>query len=676
MKHWGFIVTWTCLLPLAASSQQQVLYNAMHHLRNGSAREWSSFPEHAKDSQLTLTFNLQETSAPATILLRQADVLHDWKVSLNGRSLGNLTVDEKDMLSYFEIPQGVLHNENTLTIHPLTKATSSDDISVGEIALDRRPLHEILSDAEINIEVRDNQNNHLPSRITIVNNKGVLHPVNNLRKEHAAVRTGTVYSGDGVFSFSIPEGSYTIYAGRGFEYSVDSMSLNVNTRDRMQKRMTLTHQVPARDWVSTDPHIHTVTFSGHGDATVNERVITIAGEGLAMPVITDHNIAIDISDTVRRMGMTRWFTPITGNEVTTPVGHFNIFPVSSKDAVPDHRVTTWNDVANNITQQQRVQTVILNHARDIHNGFIPFDTAHHVAVAGKSFLDWQFPANAMEIMNSGSQQTDPRELYYDWLGMLNGGQFITPVGSSDSHDVWRFIVGQARTYVKASKDTADFIKNFSAGRTTVSFGLMTEMIIDSLFGPGEIAPSGDRLHVHVKVWGPDWARADRLMIFVNGEKVRHTAINDKGSAGLKWEEKFMLPRPQHDIHVVAVAEGPGINAPYWPIAKPFQPRSADIHPIVLGVTNAIRIDADNDGKFTSAYEYAKQLWDSCGGNLSAYVKRLAGYHQSVSIQAGRVLAEGRREVLSPQIQKIFAQGRPHVRNGFKKFTDGFRKIRP
>ena len=31
----------------------------------------------------------------------------------------------------------------------------------------------------------------------------------------------------------------------------------------------------------------------------------------------------------QRTGTRRWFTPVMGNEVTTPAGHFNIFPVAA-----------------------------------------------------------------------------------------------------------------------------------------------------------------------------------------------------------------------------------------------------------------------------------------------------------------------------------------------------------
>jgi hypothetical protein len=41
-------------------------------------------------------------------------------------------------------------------------------------------------------------------------------------------------------------------------------------------------------------------------------------------------------------------------------------------------------------------------------------------------------------------------LYHNWFGLLNRGKMLTPVGASDSHEVSRFIVGQARTYIRST----------------------------------------------------------------------------------------------------------------------------------------------------------------------------------------------------------------------------------
>ena len=68
-----------------------------------------------------------------------------------------------------------------------------------------------------------------------------------------------------------------------------------------------------------------------------------------------------------------------------------------------------------------------------------------------------------------------------------------------------------------------------------------------------------------------------------------------------------IRKPKHDVWLVAVATGPGIDKPYWPTANPYQPASPEWRSYVLGVTGAVRVDADGSGKFESAFDYAERI---------------------------------------------------------------------
>ena len=235
-------------------------------------------------------------------------------------------------------------------------------------------MEEVLAESTMDVDVWDGKiRRPIPSRITIVNMNGVLQQINTKPDESLAVRTGVIYTGSGKASFGIPAGKYKIYASRGFEYGVDSVMVVLKPGDHMQKKLVIQREVDTKGWISSDTHIHTFTYSGHGDATVAERILTIAGEGLELPIITDHNIAVDIKPIVEKMRMDSYFIPVTGNEVTTSVGHFNIFPVSPGARVTDHEAKDWNTLFQQIDKTPGVEAIILNHARDTHDGFRPFD---------------------------------------------------------------------------------------------------------------------------------------------------------------------------------------------------------------------------------------------------------------------------------------------------------------
>ncbi len=671
----------------SAHAQRQVLDTKMHNLRLGSTREWSDFPAHVRDSQLIIYFDVKDTVSSGSIELRQFEVKQIWEVLLNQTKLGQLNIDEKDMRTYLHIPKALLKKkDNKLVIRPGSAAPDvSDDVRVGMIFLHARSVNEILSETSLTVKVNDAETGlPLPSRVTITDTHGSLQPVIPVN-DSMAVRTGVIYTGSGVAALKLPAGRYTIYGSRGFEYGVDSVMITSKPGDDIHKTLSVRHEVDTQGWIGCDPHIHSLTYSGHGDATLRERILTIAGEGIQLPVITEHNAAIDISDTVRAMGMNAWFTSVTGNEVTTKLGHFNLFPVTTTGKTTIDQVADWNELTRNIRATPSVKVVILNHAQDTHNGFRPFDLKHHIGIAGKSGLGWSFPANAMEVINSGSQQTDPRELYKNWMGMLNRGFTLTPVGSSDAHEVSRFLVGQSRTYIRGSKqhnakiDMEEAISNFAAGKVTVSFGLLTEIIVDSLYGPGDLVPAAGPVQVSVRVMGPGWAQADHVSLYANGQKIRDIQFPQKKTGGLQWQGKWVLPNLAHDVFLVAVAEGRGTQRPFWPIARPYQHTLPIFNPMIMGLTGAVRIDADGDRRFTSAYHYAMALWDSCGKDVKTFIRSLAPYDRSVAIQAGAVMDEQGIRLTGPDMAKTLSLASVKVREGvleyikYWKMTDAYRE---
>ena len=249
---------------------------------------------------------------------------------------------------------------------------------------------------------------------------------------------------------------------------------------------------------------------------------------------------------------------------------------------------------------------MLNHGRDVHGGFRPLGADRHIAVAGEDREGWALPANAMEVVNSGAVLSDGLALPRDWMGLLNRGLMLTPVGSSDSHDVARYIVGQGRTYVRCDDrrpgaiDLARAMENVRRGQVMVSYGLLTEIDVAGQ-RPGGTGPAARRAR------GPNPRARARLDACAStsrctstARRVREEAIPGGTNAGVKWEATWRLAAPAHDVHVVAVATGPGVTAPYWPTAKPYQPTSTHFTPYVLGMSGAVFVDGDGSGTFESA----------------------------------------------------------------------------
>ncbi len=661
-------------------AEQRVLDAKLHHLRIDGPREWTEFPETPDADSLVVKFETKANAGEQTLSWRQQDLKQSWKVSLNGRDLGRLVRDENDMVVYRPVPAGTLRSGvNELKIEQLGRR-GVDDIRVGAITLDDRPMQQALMEATVEIQVTDSATSEpIPCRITVLNEAGALMTVGAESNDEMAVRPGIVYCGHGRASFGLPAGRYTVFAGRGFEWGIASKVIELRKGYRHLQALSIRREVPTEGYVACDTHVHTVTHSGHGDATIAERMLTLAGEGIELPIATDHNIHIDYGPIARKLRVRKYFTPVIGNEVTTKVGHFNVFPIQVGADIPNFRLSDWKSIFESIYASPRVKAVILNHARDLHSGVRPFGPKLHNAVTGENLEGWKLRANAMELVNSGATQSDVMRLYRDWFGLLNRGLAITPVGSSDSHDVGRHFVGQGRTYIRCDDEDPSAIdvdvavRNFVQGRVMVSYGLLAEISVNGKFGPGELAPRADSFKISVRVLGPSWVTAETVELYANGHKVREVKIADGRKAGVKWSGKFTFENLTHDVHLVAIARGPGVKGLYWATAKSYQPTTPDWRSYVIGSTGAAWLDVDGDGKRTSAHEYATRLVKTADNDVPKLLGLLKPFDQSVAAQSAGLVHAAGAPLLEPGVRAQIKKSADATQRGFDAYLSAWRE---
>ena len=624
MRHFHFLPlivgTITAMAPVSASAADthlRTLDANRHFLGALGPREWDFFAGKTPEGRvLAVNFSATANKEAATLFIRQQDVKMAWPVSLNGIKLGHLDLYEGHAVSMFSIPPNALKDgENTLTI---SSSGLPDDVIIGDIRLDDRPPSAALGGAKITVSVTAaGSDAGMPCRLTMIDEEGALTPVLATPAGETATRSGVVYTAHGHAEISVPAGRYTLHATRGFEYGLATAQVDVAAGESKKLALQLNREVPTPNLVACDTHVHSRTFSGHGDATDLERAITLAGEGIELPIATDHNRYADYVPAALQAGVRDYFTPVLGIEVTTPAGHFNAFPAAAQDApLPNFKLSNWPEIMASIRAVPGLRVVIQNHPRDTHNNFIPFSRDHFNPVTGDNLRDdgAPFTFDAMELVNSGAMQTDFMQTYRDWFALLNHGYRITGVGSSDCHDVSRFIVGQARSYVVCQDnepgkiDVDQACRSFKEGRVCVSLGLLTRIKVEERYEPGDLAQiSGSEIHVQVRVLGPSWTRADKVELFQNGLKIREAKLDAPSAAAEKGVIDWRLPRPAHDVHLVAIASGPGVAENYWKQAPPYQPSSPVLNLRVIGSTNPVWVDADGDGKFTAPRDHAAAL---------------------------------------------------------------------
>jgi hypothetical protein len=707
-NHLTFLITVLALLSLLTplhAAEPQILSSEKFHLGVEGFPEWEEFA-HSKPHgrRLDLTFTAPATTNNHTLFLRQRDVKNTWQVQLNGQRLGNLIAQETPLIAHFEITPRLLRSgTNTLSIIP---PTATDDIEISDIRLTPGSVAEILGQSSLLLRVTEAPGGQpVPCRLTIADSSGALVAFSLLDEPRAAgfqpavsapanpngpqnpkpesplaltstTRPGVIYTRDGTTRLGLMPGNYTVYASRGMEYSVATQQVSIAQDSPQTVNLAIRREVNTKGWVAADTHIHTRTHSGHGDATIDERMLTIAGEGIELAIATDHNHHTDYSAAALRTKLQQHFTSVIGNEVTTKNGHFNAFPITNQSStVADFKSTDWDGLLRGIRATPGVQVITLNHPRDLHSGFIPLGATNFNPVTGRHIRLTNEVFDALEVITSGAMQSDLYLLYRDWFALLNRGHRIMSVGSSDTHDVSRFILGQGRTYLAAPDEDAAHIdintacRSLKAGRASVSFGLFADMDVAQKFHLGDLATDlPDEFIVTVHADAPSWTWVQKVELFANGVKIRETDYLQP-RVRLRRSSGFVLNRPFHDLYLVGIATGPGITAPFAETPKPYQPSSKTFTPKVLASTNPIWIDGDGDGKYTSPRGYAEQLVKDYGSNPERLFTALAPYDEAIIIQTLALCRERGADLRNRTLQAAAKDATPAIQKALKQILD-------
>ena len=126
------------------------------------------------------------------------------------------------------------------------------------------------------------------------------------------------------------------------------------------------------------------------------------------------------------------------------------------------------------------------------------------------------------------------------------------------------------------------------------------------------------------------------------------------------------------MHFVAIALGPGVDGLYWKTAKPYQPTSPDWRSQVLGCSGAVWVDADGDGRPTSARDYARQAVADSAGALPALMEKLARFDSAVASQAAHLLRKSRTPVDQDSLKRALSTAAPQTRKGFDAYSKGWK----
>lgn len=156
---------------------------------------------------------------------------------------------------------------------------------------------------------------------------------------------GIAFAGaDGRAHINLRPGSYTAYVSRGTEYSLFSQPIEVSAGGIARVQATIEHQMKVEGYLNGDFHMHAQGSIDSG-LDYNERVISVAAEGVDVVVATDHNFISDYMPYIYRNNLQPFLRSIVGLELTTfEAGHFNAFPLRQDITSMNRGSMAWQDV--------------------------------------------------------------------------------------------------------------------------------------------------------------------------------------------------------------------------------------------------------------------------------------------------------------------------------------------
>ena len=610
-------------VPQKAEGTVEVLERKIHHLGDDQTPEWKDAAAEPDGVAVNVKFDAKVNQGEKLILFRHMHVNNEWWLWLNGKRLHRLQVAAGWVDAVVSLPPGSLKDgENKLGILP---KSPRDDILVGDIRLVHASLRQHLKLRLLEVRVTDAGDQPVPAKITIVAGDGSLPVLFYAQAPHTAVRPGIVYTATGSARLEVPAGRYTVYASKGMEWGRAERKVDLRRQEAVNIGMRVVREVATEGYVASDTHIHTLTHSGHGDASMEERMITLAAEGVELAVATDHNHNIDYRPTQEAMGLHEHFTPVVGNEVTTKVGHVNAFPLDPKGKIPNHKLDDWVKLAGDI-RGKGAKVLILNHPRWPKIATGPFGKYVMDRQTGEFADGRDFPFDAIEVINSGTLQPDPLFLFRDWFALLNHGHRVMAVGTSDSHTVG-YPVGQGRTYVRSSSDHPGHIdideacRSFNEGTTSISLGMFAKARIGPHKMGATVSVERRAVEVVFHVAAPSWVKPKDAYVYLNGIPVATKRIPHKSGVPTNVDLSFTVRTPPHDAYLVCVALGEGVREKFWPTSEAY----------TCAASNPIWLDVDGDGQYTAPRAQARLILDRVGTEIPLLIRAMQPLDDSVAV---------------------------------------------
>ena len=387
----------------------------------------------------------------------------------------------------------------------------------------------------------------------------------------------------GTAQLALEPGTWRISISRGLEYDAFVASALVVADGQTQALdVTLDHVVDTAGWISLDTHLHS-ELSTDSTFPIDDRLRAVAGEGVEVPVSSDHDFITDYAPIIAELGLGDWLGSLTGDEASSIIwGHINAWPLVPDASRTGQGAVHWlarspGDVFAALRAGDPKRVVQVNHPRlSAGNLFEAVDldpttlTAHRDPTllglpATTDLSDLSF--DAVEVAN-GLSRNQFDQVFADYLALVTAGHPAAATGSSDSHSATGF-AGEARTFVwvgtgadhAATIDADTIDAAIHARHVVVGTGAFVTAGIVTAAGtslPGDTVDvaGAPNVKLHIRVQAPPWQPLASIRIFERTQQVLALPLDIHDTTTVRFDADVTLPTPTGaTFYVVRVDRG-------------------------------------------------------------------------------------------------------------------------